>query len=147
MNSHFPSSASRPQSCVQRQRNRVHLRCNSASKCADGFLSITHLFTCCMIMSHKCFLCGILTRPLWGSNEETTRSNSRYCLSRMVSNTDSVSLFGFQTEIKPSGGDDVWALGCDFKMFDKSITLTVPRHSEFLIQEQSHCLVSDWLKR
>lgn len=140
MNSHFPSAASRPQSCVQRQRN---LRCNSASKCADGFLSITHLFTRCMIMSHKCFLCGILARPLWGSNVETTKDNSRYCL---VSDTDSVWLFGFQTEIKPSGGEDVWALSCDFKMFDKSITFTVPRHSESL-QAESHCLVSHWLKR
>lgn len=136
MNSHFP----RPQSCVQRQRNRVDLRCNSASKCADGFLSITHLFTCCVIMSHKCFLCGILTRPLRGSSVETTREDSRCWL---VSDTDSVSLFGFQTEGKPSGGDDVWALSCGFKMFDKSVTLTVPRHSESLLPAESRCLVSD----
>lgn len=75
-------------------RTESPLRCNSASKSADGFLFITHLFTCCVIMSlasvtgHTNASCAV-----WKSPEETTDNS---CFSLLIDVRQLLRFFFFK---------------------------------------------------
>lgn len=98
-------------------RTESPLRCNSASKSADGFLFITHLFTCCVIMplasvtGHTNASCAVLKSP-----EETTDNS---CFSLLIDVRQSLRFFFFLSiyllncEVNPSrwgagGGTWLW---------------------------------------